>query len=262
MRQRVHPAVTGTPHCSQNRAPSGLSWRQAVQRMGSLFRLDVLDAAGTGARGEAHCPTLIPAERIARSIVVLRGRRVLLDTELAALYGVETRVLVQSVKRNPERFPGDFRFRLSPAEAESLRSQIVISKGRGGRRYAPYAFTEQGVAMLSGVLNSPRAIAAKVEIMRARFRPAAPDDRIPRPPGTQAGRAGKAVRRAVQGCLRRHPRAHGSATSQGEALRIPVRGRAHLIGRLGIAVIGVRASRLTSIGSPSPPPQVIGVAST
>ena len=174
------------------------------------------------------------------------------DTELAALYGVETRVLVQSVKRNPERFPGDFRFRLSPAEAESLRSQIVISKGRGGRRYAPYAFTEQGVAMLSGVLNSPRAIAAKVEIMRARFRPAAPDDRIPRPPGTQAGRAGKAVRRAVQGCLRRHPRAHGSATSHGEALRIP---------RLGTDVIGVRASRLTSIGSPSPPPQVIGVAS-
>ena len=111
--------------------------------------------------------TLIPAERIARSIVVLRGRRVLLDTELAALYGVETRVLVQSVKRNPERFPGDFRFRLSPAEAESLRSQIVISKGRGGRRYAPYAFTEQGVAMLSGVLNSPRAIAVNVEIMRA-----------------------------------------------------------------------------------------------
>ena len=205
--------------------------------MGSLFRLDVLDAAGTGARGEAHCPTLIPAERIARSIVVLRGRRVLLDTELAALYGVETRVLVQSVKRNPERFPGDFRFRLSPAEAESLRSQIVISKGRGGRRYAPYAFTEQGVAMLSGVLNSPRAIAAKVEIMRARFRPAAPDDRIPRPPGTQAGRAGKAVRRAVQGCLRRHPRAHGSATSHGEALRIPVRGRAHLIGRLRTAVV-------------------------
>ena len=167
MRQRVHPAVTGTPHCSQNRAPSGLSWRQAVQRMGSLFRLDVLDAAGTGARGEAHCPTLIPAERIARSIVVLRGRRVLLDTELAALYGVETRVLVQSVKRNPERFPGDFMFRLSPVEAESLRSQIVISKGRGGRRYAPYAFTEQGVAMLSGVLNSPRAIAVNVEIMRA-----------------------------------------------------------------------------------------------
>ncbi len=74
---------------------------------------------------------------------------------------------MQSVKRNPERFPGDFMFRLSPAEAESLRSQIVISKGRGGSRYAPYAFTEQGVAMLSGVLNSPRAIAVNVEIMRA-----------------------------------------------------------------------------------------------
>jgi hypothetical protein len=110
---------------------------------------------------------LIPAERIARAIVILRGRRVLLDAELAAMYGVETRVLVQAVKRNPERFPGDFMFRLSPAEAQSLRSQIVISKARGGRRSAPYAFSEQGVAMLSGVLNCPRAIAVNIEIMRA-----------------------------------------------------------------------------------------------
>jgi hypothetical protein len=110
---------------------------------------------------------LIPADRIARSIIILRGRRVLLDAELAAMYGVETRVLVQAVKRNPVRFPGDFMFRLTPTEVSALRSQIVISKTRGGRRSAPYVFTEQGVAMLSGVLKSVRAIAVNIEIMRA-----------------------------------------------------------------------------------------------
>jgi len=87
---------------------------------------------------------------------------------LAALYGVETRSLVQAVKRNPERFPPDFMFELSAAEWAALRSQSVTSKsGRGGRRYAPYAFTEQGVAMLSSVLNSDRAIAVNIEIMRS-----------------------------------------------------------------------------------------------
>ena len=93
----------------------------------------------------------------------------LLDADLAALYGVETRVLVQAVKRNLGRFPDDFMFQLDADEREALRSQSVISNtsGRGGRRYAPYAFTEQGVAMLSSVLNSPRAIAVNIEIMRA-----------------------------------------------------------------------------------------------
>lgn len=111
----------------------------------------------------------IPAERIERSILVLRGHKVLLDADLAALYGVETRMLVQAVKRNPGRFPEDFMFRLDTEERELLRSQSVISKtpGRGGRRYAPYVFTEQGVAMLSSVLNSPRAIAVNIAIMRA-----------------------------------------------------------------------------------------------
>jgi hypothetical protein len=81
---------------------------------------------------------------------------------------VETRILVQAVKRNPERFPADFMFELSAAEWAALRSQSVTSKpGRGGRRYAPYAFTEQGVAMLSSVLNSVRAIAVNIEIMRS-----------------------------------------------------------------------------------------------
>lgn len=105
---------------------------------------------------------------IARHILSLRDQRVMLDSELAALYGVETKVLVQAIKRNIERFPADFMFQLSTEEFANLRSQFVTSSsGYGGRRYAPYAFTEQGVAMLSSVLNSPRAIAINIEIMRA-----------------------------------------------------------------------------------------------
>ena len=111
----------------------------------------------------------IPAQRIERAILLLRGHKVPLDTELAKLYGVETRVLVQAVKRNLARFPQDFMFQLDAQEIDALRSQSVISNapGRGGRRYAPYAFTEQGVAMPSSVLSSPRAIAVNIEIMRA-----------------------------------------------------------------------------------------------
>ena len=101
-------------------------------------------------------------------ILALREQRVMLDADLAQLYGVETRVLVQAVKRNLARFPEDFMFQLSTEEWAALRSQSVISntEGRGGRRTAPYAFTEQGVAMLSTVLGSPRAIAVNIEIMR------------------------------------------------------------------------------------------------
>jgi len=90
----------------------------------------------------------------------------MLDADLAALYGVETKILLQAVKRNLERFPKDFMFQLTNQELRILRSQFVTSSW-GGRRYAPYAFTEQGVAMLSSVLNSPRAIAVNIEIMRA-----------------------------------------------------------------------------------------------
>jgi ORF6N domain len=112
-------------------------------------------------------PELIAAPAIEKRILVVRERQVMLDEDLADLYGVETRVLVQQVKRNAKRFPEDFMFQLTSAEAEALRSQIVISnEGRGGRRYAPYVFTEQGVAMLSGVLRSDRAIAVNIEIMR------------------------------------------------------------------------------------------------
>ena len=109
-----------------------------------------------------------PQPHIERHILLLRNQRVMLDAELATLYGVETKVLVQAVKRNLERFPADFMFQLDAEEFANLRSQFVTSSsGYGGRRYAPYAFTEQGVAMLSSVLSSPRAIAINIEIMRA-----------------------------------------------------------------------------------------------
>lgn len=107
---------------------------------------------------------------IERSILLVRGHRVVLDSEIAALYGTPTKVLIQSVKRNLDRFPPDFMFQLTNREVARLRSQIVTSNragGRGGRRYAAYAFTEQGIAMLSSVLRSPTAIAINVEIMRA-----------------------------------------------------------------------------------------------
>ena len=112
---------------------------------------------------------LVPLERIEQRIIVLRGQKVLLDADLAELYGVETKALNRAVKRNPERFPGDFMFQLTPEEfTESLRCQIGTSKEtQGGRRTMPYAFTEQGVAMLSSVLRSPRAVLVNVEIMRA-----------------------------------------------------------------------------------------------
>jgi len=114
----------------------------------------------------ARSRSVIPAERIESAILLLRGERVLLDRDLAALYGVETKVLVQAVKRNLDRFPRDFMFQLTKKEFDDLRSQSVTSSQWGGRRYPPYAFTEQGVAMLSGVLRSPRAVQVNVEIMR------------------------------------------------------------------------------------------------
>lgn len=109
---------------------------------------------------------LVPVERIQQAIIQMRDQKVILDTDLAALYGVETKVLLQAVKRHKDRFPPDFMFRLTPLEFRILRSQSVTSSQWGGRRYPPYAFTEQGVAMLSGVLNSPRAIQANIAIMR------------------------------------------------------------------------------------------------
>jgi len=108
----------------------------------------------------------LPAIRIERYILMIRGEKVMLDADLATLYEVETRMLVQAVKRNIERFPADFMFQLSKEEFANLRSQTVTSNW-GGRRYPPYAFTEQGVAMLSSVLRSKRAVQVNIEIMRA-----------------------------------------------------------------------------------------------
>jgi len=126
---------------------------------------------------------IIPVSRVAQAIRVLRGERVLLDFDLATLYGVETRALNQAVKRNVDRFPSDFMFQLSAEEAEMISqpvppsaaghivsnsSQIVMSSGKyRGKRYRPYAFTEEGIAMLSSVLNSERAVKVNIAIMRA-----------------------------------------------------------------------------------------------
>ncbi|HSE15450.1 MAG TPA: ORF6N domain-containing protein [Pyrinomonadaceae bacterium] len=111
---------------------------------------------------------LILAERIANSIYFIRGERVMLDRDLAALYGVETKVLKQAVKRNIDRFPEDFMFVLNQVEFRNWRSQFVTSKGdRQGLRYPPMAFTEHGIVMLSSVLNSKRAIDVNIEITRA-----------------------------------------------------------------------------------------------
>ncbi|MGD9636481.1 MAG: ORF6N domain-containing protein [Pirellulales bacterium] len=137
---------------------------------------------------------VVTAEQIGGAILVIRGQKVLLDEQLAVFYGVEVKRLVEAVKRNIGRFPGDFMFQLDPDEWAALRSQFATlnkaknlrsrfvtsneakilrsqnatsSSGHGGRRYPPYAFTEQGVAMLSSVLRSPRAIEVNIEIMRA-----------------------------------------------------------------------------------------------
>lgn len=131
---------------------------------------------------------IVPLERIAHAIVVIGGQKVMLDFDLARLYGVPTKVLNQAVKRNRERFPDDFMFQPASREMSLLRSQFVTSKSeslpgqwvslnrsqtvtssekRGGQRYRPYAFTEQGVAMLSSVLNSERAVKVNIAIMRA-----------------------------------------------------------------------------------------------
>lgn len=109
----------------------------------------------------------LPVELIERRIYVIRGHKVMLDSDLAELYQVPTFRLNEAVKRNRLRFPEDFMLQLTAEEADSLKSQTAMPKGRGGRRTMPYAFTEQGVAMLSSVLNSDRAVEVNIAIMRA-----------------------------------------------------------------------------------------------
>ncbi len=110
---------------------------------------------------------LVPRERIEQTILLIRGHNVMLDSDLAQLYGVTVGRLNEAVKRSEDRFPSDFMFQLTKAEFENLKSQIAISSSKwGGRRHAPYVFTEQGVAMLSSVLRSKRAIEVNIAIMR------------------------------------------------------------------------------------------------
>ena len=113
--------------------------------------------------------TIVPIEIITSKIYLIRGQKVMLDRDLAQLYGVETKALKQAVKRNIGRFPEDFMFELTKHEFDNLRSQFVTSSW-GGTRYSPMAFTEQGVAMLSSVLNSDRAITVNIQIMRTFIR--------------------------------------------------------------------------------------------
>jgi len=177
--------------------------------------------------------TTLPTERIERSILLIRGHKVLLDVDLAALYGVPTKRLNEQVRRNRARFPEDFMFQLTAEEATSLRSQFATSnKGRGGRRYAPYAFTEQGVAMLSTVLNSERAILVNIEIMRAFVRLFL--NPVNDLNGAQRlndwndwnglryykGRVGEEVRRTVQGRVRRYPPTHDATGAEEKENRI------------------------------------------
>lgn len=110
----------------------------------------------------------IPVERIQKSIILIRGKKVMLDADLAQLYGVSTKRLNEQVKRNRDRFPEDFMFQLNAAEIKNLRSHFATSKReRGGRRYSPYAFTEHEAIMLASVLNTPRAIEVSVFVVRA-----------------------------------------------------------------------------------------------
>ncbi len=112
--------------------------------------------------------SIIPQEQIEKSILIIRGYRVILDADLAKIYGVSTKRLNEQVRRNLDRFPDDFMFQLSETKDESLRSQIATSKaGRGGRRYLPYVFTEHGALMLGNILNSSTAVATSIQVVRA-----------------------------------------------------------------------------------------------
>ncbi|MFA5150557.1 MAG: ORF6N domain-containing protein [Candidatus Omnitrophota bacterium] len=111
-------------------------------------------------------PNIISTEVITSKIFEVRGKRVMLDSDLAKLYDVQTKVLIQAVKRNVDRFPDDFMYQLTWQEFMDLRSQIVTSS-LGGRRYLPYVFTQEGVAMLSSILSSERAVKVNIQIMRA-----------------------------------------------------------------------------------------------
>ncbi len=154
---------------------------------------------------------LVPEKRIQRIIYLIRGQKVILDRDLAALYEVPTKVLKQAVRRHPDRFPDDFMFVLHRKELANWRSQFVTSNSdRMGLRYPPMAFTEQGVAMLSKYLEQfPRHSGQHRHY--ARLCPVAPDRRDPRRPVPAAGKSGRKIRRTIQGGLRGNPAADESA---------------------------------------------------
>lgn len=143
----------------------------SLTRMSSGIRAEGEDRQKLGDRRLPQDATTslpaVPVERINRTILSFRGKRVILDADLASLYGVETRALVQAVGRNANRFPADFMFPLTREEFANLRSQSVISRGWGGRRSLPYAFTEHGAIMAASVLNSERAVEVSVFVVRA-----------------------------------------------------------------------------------------------
>ena len=112
-------------------------------------------------------PTSKPTHDLGQLILVLRGQRVILDADLAALYEVSTKRLNEQVKRNADRFPSEFAFQVAPKELTILRSQFATSSSHGGRRFLPYVFTEHGVLMAANVLNSPRAVAVSVALVKA-----------------------------------------------------------------------------------------------
>src|ERR1039457_5775676 len=165
------------------------------------------------ARASSPRSALVPIAAIEKRIYVIRGQKVMLDRDLAELYGVRTMALNQQVKRNANRFPTDFAFRLSKPEAESLISQNVISTRRSFSRVLPSAFTEQGVAMLSSVLKSERAAQVNVLIMRAFVH--ARGARGPKGPSQEARRIGEEIpntRHRDQGDLRRLEEADRKST--------------------------------------------------
>jgi len=150
---------------SRNRLSSDSSSKRISK--GRAFVSEVVAICDLKLERHAKPSAIIPVERIESLILLVRGQKVMLDSDLAELYGVTTKRLNEQVKRNQERFPGDFMFQLTSEETKPLRSQIATSKrGRGGRRYRPYAFTEHGAIMAASVLSSHRAIEVSVYVVR------------------------------------------------------------------------------------------------
>ena len=158
-----NPGPVG-PDCTTD---PGFITQRLMNRRAEILKKSDREVVMKKSDKEARGAGVVPAERIARAILLIRGEKVLLDADLAGLYQVETAALKRAVRRNRERFPKDFMFQLTDQEVTNLRCQFGTSRSWGGRRFPPYAFTEQGVAMLSSVLRSQRAVAVNIEIMRA-----------------------------------------------------------------------------------------------